>query len=71
MGEGTGYAFRDGQIFPIQWTRDEADRLPQFTLPDGRHYPLIPGNTWFELIGAKSLFEQTKKGVWSFEFQTP
>jgi hypothetical protein len=71
MGEGRGYAFRDGQIYPIAWTREEADRLPTLTLPSGELYPLKPGNTWFEIIGAASSFDQLDDEAWEFKFATP
>jgi hypothetical protein len=71
MGQGLGYGFRDGQVYPLTWKREAADRLPELALPDGSLYPLKPGNTWFEIIGKTSHFEQLENWTWFFEFSTP
>jgi hypothetical protein len=71
MGYGIGYAFRDGQIFPLTWKRDATDHLPELSLPDGSLYPLKPGNTWFEMLGEASHYEQLEHGSWYFEFSMP
>jgi hypothetical protein len=41
-GTGGGYAFRDGQLYPLNWTRPLSDTLPTLALPNGRPYPLKP-----------------------------
>jgi hypothetical protein len=71
MGQGVGYAFRDGQIFPLTWMRKEANHLPELLLPNGNLYPLKPGNTWFELLGETSQYEQLEDGTWNFKFSIP
>jgi hypothetical protein len=71
MGQGVGYAFRDGQIFPLTWKRDAADRLPELLLPNGSLYPLKPGNTWLEMLGETSHYQQLDDGTWDFEFSIP
>ena len=71
MGQGRGYAFRDGLIYPLRWQRDEADQLPTLTLPDGGLYPLKPGVTWVELLGETSAFEDQGAGAWGFKFSMP
>jgi hypothetical protein len=71
IGQGPGYAFRDGQVYPLTWKRAEADHLPDLLLPGGNLYPLKPGNTWFEIIGKSSQFEQLDNGSWSFVFSMP
>lgn len=70
-GEGRGYAFRDGQIFPITWQAESATALPRYFLPDGRNYPFKPGNTWFEIVGQTTEFGETAAGEWEFSFRTP
>jgi hypothetical protein len=70
-GQGSGYAFRDGQVYPVAWTRTSPDRLPSLLLPDGRPYPLKPGNIWFEILGETSLFEPAADGGWNFRFNIP
>ena len=71
LGQGLGYGFRDGQVYPLTWKREAADRLPELVLPDGSLYPLKPGNTWFEIIGETSHFEELEDGTWYFEFSIP
>jgi hypothetical protein len=71
MGQGVGYAFRDGQIYPLTWKREAADHLPKLLLPNGDLYPLKPGNTWLEMLGEKSHYQQLDDGTWDFEFSTP
>ena len=71
MGQGIGYAFRDGQIFPLTWKREAADRLPELMLPNGDLYPLKPGNTWLEMLGESTQYQQLDDGTWDFEFSTP
>jgi hypothetical protein len=70
MGEGLGYAFRDGRIYPLSWAREEADQLPELRLPDGSLYPLKPGITWWEILGETSQIEQINE-TWHFTFATP
>lgn len=71
MGQGAGYAFRDGQIYPLIWRRQAADQLPELLLPNDRLYPLKPGNTWFEIIGETTQFEQLEDGSWEFASSIP
>ncbi len=70
-GSGSGYAFRDGQIYPIHWVSNGKNHLLSLYLPDGNYYPLKPGNVWFEIIGETSLFEEGDNGWWNFTFQMP
>ena len=66
-GAGSGYAFRDGQIYPVTWTRAASDRLPSLSLPNGRPYPLKPGNVWFEILGETSTLTPQGEGAWGFD----
>jgi hypothetical protein len=70
-GEGSGYAFRDGQIYPIQWSHPDPNRLPTFSLPNGRAYPLKPGNVWFEILSEETVFSPAEGSGWSFDFSLP
>ena len=71
LGEGKGYAFRDGLIYPINWSRDQRDRQFKLTLPNGVQFSLKPGTTWFEIIGETSLFERLSDETYRFEFGIP
>lgn len=70
-GTGSGYAFRNGQIYPITWMHRSADGLFTLILPDGKLYPLKPGITWFEVIGKTSDFTSQGEGSWDFQFHMP
>ncbi len=70
-GEGQGYAFRDGMVYPIHWVQEERDERIKMTLPNGAQYPLKPGITWFEIIGETSTFEPLENAVYRFEFVFP
>ncbi len=71
IGQGDGYAFRDGQVYPIRWSHPELNRLPSITLPNGYPYPLKPGNTWFEVLGETSPLLPQADGSYRFEFSIP
>ncbi|MBN1537671.1 MAG: DUF3048 domain-containing protein [Anaerolineales bacterium] len=69
--DGKGYAFRDGQIFPINWITNGKNHLISIYDLDGREYPLKPGNVWFEIIGKTSIIEYGENSSWNFTFQMP
>jgi hypothetical protein len=71
IGEGSGYAFRDGYLFPIHWTKTTPHTIFNLTLPDGRVYPLKPGQTWFEIIGVSSSFNTSSEDSWNIQFSMP
>lgn len=70
-GQGSGFAFRDGQLYPVTWTHGSSNQLLTLTLPNGEIYPLKPGNVWFEVIGESSSFELLENGSWRFGFNMP
>jgi hypothetical protein len=71
FGSGDAYAFRDGKMYAVRWERDQASDLLQLKYPDGRYYPLKPGNTWFEVLGQTSNVMQKADHSWRFEFAIP
>jgi hypothetical protein len=71
IGRGSGYALRDGQIYPLTWIRRDAQDMPMLTLPNGRLYPLKPGNVWFEIVGETSTLALLPGGAWSIDFSIP
>ena len=71
IGDGSGYAFRDGYLFPIHWAKESRSTLFKLTLPDGRSYPLKHGQTWFEIVGVSSSFEAIADGHWNIDFSIP
>jgi hypothetical protein len=56
-GTGTAYAFRDGQMYQVQWKRDSTGVVTLLN-PDGTPYAFKPGPTWFEVIGLNSTLAQ-------------
>ncbi len=68
-GSGSGYAFRDGQAYPVQWHRNDTD-VVSLTNPDGTPFAFKPGTTWFEVIGASSTLAQGDQG-WRFTHIMP
>lgn len=71
IGEGSGYAFRDGQIYPIYWASNGNNRIFSLYLPDGNPYPLKPGNVWFEIVGETSIFKLGNDGRLNIDFRMP
>jgi len=70
-GGGFGYAMRDGQIYPLTWEQEAPDQLLKLALPDGRAFPLKPGNTWFEVLSDLSQLKENKSASWHFDFVLP
>jgi len=68
-GLGTGYAFRDGQAYPVNWARN-TDNVVSLAVPGGGHFALKPGNTIFEIIGLNSNLKQAPLG-WRFTNHMP
>jgi hypothetical protein len=70
-GDGYGYAFRDGNIYPITWRREAEDEMIRLALPNGKAYPLKPGNTWFEVLSDLSNLGPQDGAGWYLEFVLP
>ncbi len=71
LGEGTGFAFRNGNIYPITWSQSKPNRLLDLKLPNGITYALKPGTVWFEVIGETSDFELVAEGIYRYTFNIP
>ncbi len=69
-GDGDGWAFRDGQIYPVKWHRAPTS-VVTLTNPDGSPFALKPGNTWFEIIGLSSTAQQMDQLTWRFTHYFP
>jgi hypothetical protein len=67
-GSGTAYAFRDGQVYQVQWNIPTLSDVMYLTNPDGSDFPFNPGNTWIEVIGSFSEVTQPEDGAWRFDF---
>jgi hypothetical protein len=71
IGSGTGYAFRDGYVYPVNWSHEKSNQLIQLFLPNGIPYPLKPGTVWYEIIGETSDFNLGENGSYVFDFNIP
>ncbi len=69
-GPGKAYLFRDGQVYPLTWYRNQLDHLLVFVTQDGKFFPFKPGNTWFEVVGSTTTLTQNNSD-WRFTFQIP
>lgn len=62
--------FRDGQAFEVTWKATNQGKPLQFFDAQGNLFPLKPGNTWINLIGANSSLE-VGSAEWFFTFRLP
>lgn len=69
-GPGKAYLFRDGQRFALTWYRNGLDQRLTLADAQGKIFPLKPGNTWFEIIGATSVLSGAAPD-WRFTFSIP
>lgn len=70
-GCGKAYLFRDGQVYAVSWARAVESDLIAVTYPDGSRFPLRPGNTWYQMVGAASTITDDGSGNWRFHHWTP
>jgi hypothetical protein len=71
-GSGPAYAFRDGQVYEVEWNRPVLDSVLYLTFPDGTDYPFKPGTTWFQIHGDSTIvLPDEDEGIWRFEFRIP
>jgi hypothetical protein len=68
---GTAYAFRDGQVFKVKWSRPNTNSVLTLTYEDGTPFPFKPGATWFQVVGISTQANQESTGVWRFNFLMP
>jgi len=69
--KGKAYAYREGQVYEVEWMRTSSDSVLYLTYPDGSPYPFKPGNTWFHIIGQSSKVETPENGIWRFQMWIP
>ncbi|MFL7869912.1 MAG: DUF3048 domain-containing protein [Anaerolineales bacterium] len=67
---GPAYAFRDGQVYTLEWVRQNEVGLFSLRTTDGEVYPFKPGNTWFEVMGSDTKIHQLDD-AWRFEMHFP
>lgn len=77
--EGNGFAFRDGQMFGIEWStragkyeQETGFRLPiAFLEKNGDPFPLRPGRSWIVIATPFSDYSQNEPGKWNFRIYAP
>jgi hypothetical protein len=71
-GSGRAVIFRDGQAYEVNWNRPIGTDAPLFlTDAEGNMFPFKQGNTWFQVVGLNSRFEQREDNTWRFENRLP
>jgi hypothetical protein len=70
-GTGTAYAYRDGQVFQVKWSRPQFDSMLTLLQADGKPFAYKPGNTWYEVVGQSSLPKKEEDGIWRFTYTIP
>jgi hypothetical protein len=68
-GQGPALLFRDGQMYPGTWYRENRGDMLTFTYGDNVPLPLKPGNTWFQLVPLGT--ESSELGEGEFAFKPP
>lgn len=69
-GAGQAYAFRDGQVYELEWARPDETGVLHLYTKDGEAFPLKPGITWFEVMGISTIINPTPD-AWRFEMRFP
>jgi hypothetical protein len=67
---GPAYAFRDGQVYELEWVRANEAGLYALYTKDSEVYPFKPGTTWFEVMGIESRIISDEE-TWRFEMRFP
>jgi len=70
-GTGPAYAFRDGQMFQVQWNRPTTNSVLSLSYSDGSPFPFKPGSTWFQVVGVSTQTTQSDNAAWRFNFLLP
>jgi len=70
-GSGTAYAYRDGQMYTVNWNRPTTNSVIFLTNPDGSPFPYHPGTTWYQVVGESTLASQPDPDIWRFDFRIP
>ncbi len=65
-GTGTAYAFRDGNVYKLNWNVPNINSVLYLTNPDGSRFPFKPGTTWFQVVDTNAKIDQQENGAWRF-----
>jgi hypothetical protein len=50
IGSGSGYLFRDGEAYPVRWTKGSREQHYTITAQDGSPAVMAVGQTWVEIL---------------------
>lgn len=50
LGQGQSLVFRDGVLYDARWVRPQRESMLGLRTPVGDVLPLLPGNTWFQIM---------------------
>jgi hypothetical protein len=67
---GPAYAFRNGQVYELHWSRPDETGVLRLSTKEGEPFPLKPGTTWYEVMGISSIFHSNEES-WRFEMRFP
>jgi hypothetical protein len=67
---GAAYAFRDGQVYELEWARPDETGVLHLYTQNGEAFPLKPGTTWFEVMGINTILHSNEE-FWRFEMRFP
>jgi hypothetical protein len=70
-GTGKAYAYRDGQMYEVNWDRPTTNSVLSLTNDDGTAFPFKPGTTWFQVISDYTETQKLEDGAWRFDFVIP
>ncbi len=67
-GTGTAYAFRDGQMYKVQWDVPTTSSVLSLEYEDGTPFPFKPGSTWVQVVNLYDDAKDEGSGAWRFNF---
>ena len=70
VGSGQAMVFRDGQMFAATWVRPADGSVINLLTADGEHFPLKPGQTWYQVVSEETEFGRDGD-EWGFVFHAP
>jgi len=71
VDKGDAWVFRNGSAYKAVWERREVDKPLYLLTPEGAHFPLKPGKTFFQVIHTESEMKLQGPLEWTFTFERP
>ena len=71
VDKGDAWVFRNGSAYKAIWERREVDKPLYLLTPEGAHFPLKPGITFFQVITPESEMKLQGPLEWTFTFERP